>query len=180
MKFTFATRLLTAFILFFALATSISAQTAAPKLEDYKAGNDGWLVSLDEAYELSQKTGKPIMANFTGSDWCGWCKRLTASVFSKQEFKKWADDNVILLELDFPRRSQVPTEIRTQNQKLQQAFQVRGYPTVWVFDLSKDDAGQFQIAALGKTGYSKTTQEFTSACDKMIAQRVAATTGSGE
>jgi protein disulfide-isomerase len=38
---------------------------------EYKAGHEGWLVDVDEAYELHKKTGKPIMANFTGSDWCG-------------------------------------------------------------------------------------------------------------
>ena len=113
--------------------------------EEYTAENKGWLVDIDQAYALSQKTGKPIMANFTGSDWCGWCKRLTASVFSKPEFKKWADENVVLLELDFPRRKKIPDEIRQQNQSLQQAFKVRGYPTVWVFNLEKNT---------GKDGYN--------------------------
>ena len=92
---------------------------------------------MDEAYELSQKTGKPIMANFTGSDWCGWCKRLTKSVFVKKEFKKWAEENVILLEVDFPRRKKLPPAIQAQNRNIQQALRVSGYPTIWVFDLDK-------------------------------------------
>ena len=96
----------------------------------YTAANEGWLVSLDEAYALSQKTGKPIMANFTGSDWCGWCKRLTASVFSKPEFKKWADKNVVLLELDYPKRFKLPTDIQQQNANMQQSFRVTGFPTL--------------------------------------------------
>src|SRR6056297_1384135 len=96
--------------------------------EEYKAGHEGWHIKVDEAYEESQKTGKPIMANFTGSDWCGWCKRLSAAVFVKPEFKQWADENVVLLELDFPRRKQVPQDIRKQNYSLQQQFGVRGYP----------------------------------------------------
>ena len=53
----------------------------------YKAENEGWLVNIDEAYEMSQKTGKPILANFTGSDWCGWCKRLTKSVLFMRNSK---------------------------------------------------------------------------------------------
>ena len=137
---------------------------------EYKAGNEGWLVDLEKAYEISQKTGKPIMANFTGSDWCGWCKRLTANVFSQPEFKKWADKNVVLLELDFPRRKEVPNEIRQQNYSLQQAFQVRGYPTVWVFNLEKNADDKFAIEALGKTGYTNTVQEFTTGVDQMIAR----------
>ncbi len=175
---TLKSRMLSAFIFVLAIAASFSvqAQNATSKAE-YKAENEGWLVDLDEAYRLSQETGKPIMANFTGSDWCGWCKRLTASVFSKNDFKTWADENVILLELDFPKRKQLPAEIRQQNAQLQRAFNVRGYPTVWVFDLSKDAEGKYAIAALGKTGYSKTVSEFTDACDRMIAQRE---TNSGE
>lgn len=139
--------------------------------DKYAAGNEGWLVKMDEAYELSKKTGKPIMANFTGSDWCGWCKRLTASVFSKPEFKKWAEKNVVLLELDFPRRKQLPDEIRQQNASLQRAFSVRGFPTVWVFNLEKDtEKNGFSIEALGKTGYTPTVEQFTSGVDQMLAR----------
>jgi len=136
----------------------------------YTAENEGWLVKIEEAYEESQKTGKPIMANFTGSDWCGWCKRLTASVFSKDDFKKWANDNVILLELDYPRRKQLPENIRRQNAQLRQAFGIAGFPTVWVFKLDRDEANsQFQIVGLGKTGYKSSVKEFTDDVDRMLA-----------
>ncbi len=135
----------------------------------YTASNEGWLVSLDEAYAQSQKTGKPIMANFTGSDWCGWCKRLTASVFSKPEFKQWAAKNVILLELDYPKRFKLPTDIQQQNANMQQSFKVTGFPTVWVFNASKDKAGKYSLQALGKTGYTKSVDEFTATVDGFIS-----------
>ena len=154
------------FVLF--LSLSVSAQS------DYKGGNEGWLVNLEEAYDQSKKTGKPILANFTGSDWCGWCKRLTKSVFVKDEFKTWASDNVILLELDYPRRTKVPQDIKQQNAGLQQAFKIRGFPTIWVFNLDKDAEGKWEIDAFGKTGYTKTPGEFTSGIDKMIARKKAA------
>ena len=153
------------------MAFSLSAYAQSESAATYEAENEGWLVNIDEAYELSQKTGKPILANFTGSDWCGWCKRLTKSVFIHDEFKSWAEANVILLELDFPRRKQIPAEIKAQNQNLQKAFQVRGYPTVWLFDLDKNESGEFTIAALGKTGYRKTVSEFTGDMDKMLENR---------
>lgn len=155
----------------FCLLLFVSISAFALNAQEYKAENEGWLVNMEEAYAQSKKTGKPILANFTGSDWCGWCKRLTKSVFSKKDFKTWASDNVILLELDFPRRKTLPENIRKQNAGLQQAFQIRGYPTVWLFDLDKDDAGQFSISALGKTGYTKTVSEFTNGMDKMMANR---------
>lgn len=140
----------------------------------YEATHAGWLVDVDDAFAKSKKTGKPILANFTGSDWCGWCKRLSAAVFVQDEFKKWADKNVVLLELDFPRRKEIPQEIQNQNASLQQAFRVSGYPTIWVFDLDKDKNNQYSIKALGKTGYTATVKEFTSGVDQMIARRVKA------
>lgn len=138
---------------------------------EYKAENEGWLVNIDEAYAMSQKTGKPILANFTGSDWCGWCKRLTKSVFIHDEFKEWAEENVVLLELDFPRRKQLPKEIKAQNKSLQKAFAVRGYPTIFVFDLAKKENGEFAISSLGRTGYTKTVKEFTDGIDEMLSRR---------
>lgn len=155
----------------FFMLVALMSTVLFTQAQTYEAENEGWLVNLEEAYALSQETGKPILANFTGSDWCGWCKKLTASVFVKDEFKTWANENVILLELDFPRRKKLPTEIRQQNASLQKAFKITGYPTIWVFGLDKDDAGQWQIDAYGKTGYAKTPKDFTSAIDRMISNK---------
>lgn len=121
--------------------------------KQYEASIPGWLVSLEEANAISAKTGKPIMANFTGSDWCGWCKKLRREVFDTPEFQKWASENVVLLELDYPRSFQLPDNIRQQNQQLQQIMGVRGYPTIWIFTLSNNDKGQVNINPVGKTGY---------------------------
>ena len=63
-----------------------------------------WNNNLEKAVDISKKTKKPLMLFFTGSDWCGWCQRLQRDVFVKPEFIAWAKKNVILLELDFPRR----------------------------------------------------------------------------
>jgi thiol-disulfide isomerase/thioredoxin len=136
---------------------------------DYKASNEGWLTNLDEAYAKSKASGKPIMANFTGSDWCGWCKKLSADVFVKPEFKEWAAKNVVLLELDFPRMKTLPEDLRQQNAGLQQVFGVGGYPTVWLFNMSKDETKQqYSIEAIGKTGYMQDAKAFTANADNLI------------
>lgn len=138
-----------------------TATTEQPKPAAYASAKEGWLVDLDEAYEISIKEKKPIMANFTGSDWCGWCKKLDADVFSKPEFQTWAKQNVVLLEVDFPRRFQIPEKNQQQNAAMQNALQVTGYPTVWVFNLVKDPTTKnFQINQLGKTGYTPTADQF--------------------
>ena len=58
----------------FAGQNQLQAQTktAAAKPAVYSAENPGWMTDLEQVYQLSKKTNKPILANFTGSDWCGW------------------------------------------------------------------------------------------------------------
>lgn len=139
-----------------------------PKPSVYASAKEGWLVDVDEAYALSVKTKKPILANFTGSDWCGWCKRLDADVFSKPAFQEWAKKNVVLLEVDFPRRFQIPPKNQQQNASLQRALGIRGYPTVWVMNLTKDAGGQYQVNGLGSTGYSPSVDQFIAALDPHV------------
>lgn len=146
--------------------------TPASADASYKAEHEGWLVDIEEAYALSKKTNRPILANFTGSDWCIWCKRLAAAVFVHDEFKKWAKENVILLELDFPRGKTIPAKIQQQNYNMQQVLQVQGFPTVWLFDLNKNETtNQFNIATLGQTGYTATASEFISKVNQFMSTR---------
>lgn len=113
-----------------------------------------WYTDFAKANEVSAKTGKPIFGFFTGSDWCGWCTRLKQNVFVKEDFIKWAKKEVVLLELDFPRRKQLPANIAQQNRELAQLFQVRGYPTVWIFNTVKNpETSQININAWGSAGY---------------------------
>lgn len=108
---------------------------------------------MNKAIELSQKTNKPIMLFFTGSDWCGWCKKLVKEVYKTSEFNTWARKNVVLVEVDFPRRSKLSSELTAQNNSLKQIFQPRGYPTVYFAKPVKGADGNVQFKTLGQTGY---------------------------
>ena len=111
-----------------------------------------WNNNLKNAIEVSKKTKKPLLLFFTGSDWCGWCIRLQTEVFKTPEFVKWANENVVLVELDFPRRTALAPEITEQNNQLQQFFAVQGYPTVWFVNATVNE-GKINIDKLGTTGY---------------------------
>lgn len=108
-----------------------------------------WYEDLGKAAKVSQKTGKPLMLFFTGSDWCGWCIKLQNEVFKKPEFTEWAKENVVLVDLDFPRKKPQDSKIKEQNQKLQVKFGVRGYPTVIFASPTKNDL----IEVGGRSGY---------------------------
>ena len=130
------------FITFLLIAGSMAVQAQELK----------WETSLDKAAKVSMKTKKPLLLFFTGSDWCGWCIRLQKEVLKTPEFAKWAKDNVVLVELDFPRRSPQLPEIAQQNSELQQIFQVQGYPTVW-FSTPTTKDGKVNLDKIGSTGY---------------------------
>lgn len=111
-----------------------------------------WETNLGKAADLAIKEKKPLLLFFTGSDWCGWCIRLQKEVLKTPEFAAWAQKNVVLVELDFPRRTAQAPDIQQQNMQLQQMFEVRGYPTVWFATPSKKD-GKTNLGKLGSTGY---------------------------
>ena len=111
-----------------------------------------WYTDVKEAVTVSNKEKKPMLLFFTGSDWCGWCIRLQNEVLKKPEFAKWAKDNVVLVELDFPRRTPMKPELQKQNFELQQLFAVQGYPTIWLANVTQKD-GKVNFEQLGKTGY---------------------------
>ena len=112
-----------------------------------------WYTDLNEASKISAKTNKPLMLFFTGSDWCGWCVRLQKEVFLTDDFKKWAADNVILVDVDFPKdKSKQSIELQNQNNLLARQYEVRGYPTVW-FVAAAGSVGNYQYSKLGQSGY---------------------------
>ena len=112
-----------------------------------------WHTDLVKAIEISTKEKKPLMLFFTGSDWCGWCIRLQKEVFYKPEFIEWANDNVVLVDIDFPNnKSKQSTELQQQNNLLQQQFSVQGYPTIHFVRPDKID-GKTSLTKLGNTGY---------------------------
>jgi thioredoxin-related protein len=111
-----------------------------------------WETNFEKATQESIKTKKPLLLFFTGSDWCGWCIRLQKEVLKTPEFAAWAKENVVLVELDYPRRSPQLPETQKQNMELQQVLEVRGFPTIWFVNPSKQD-GKTNLNKLGSTGY---------------------------
>lgn len=115
-------------------------------------GGLDWHTDVNKAIELSIESEKPLFMFFTGSDWCGWCIRLQKEVFFKPDFVKWAKENLILVELDFPRRKKLDESLKQQNDNLRQMFAVRGYPTGW-FVVPEIEDKKVNFKRLGSQGY---------------------------
>lgn len=98
------------------------------------ASGKEWLTNLEDAMKLSQKTGKPILVDFSGSDWCGWCIKLDREVFSQKAFKDFAKENLILVMIDFPRKSNMTPKQKKANRALSEKYNIEGFPTVLLLD----------------------------------------------
>lgn len=126
-----------------ALAVSTSAALAAA----------GWDDDYDKALAKAKTEKKMVLLDFTGSDWCGWCVKLDKEVFSKTEFKTYAKDNLVLVEVDFPRGKQQAKKLKEQNEKLQKEFGIRGFPTIIVLNSEGQKVGQLGYMEGGPTAF---------------------------
>jgi len=111
------------------------------------ASADGlnWENNLDKAIEQAKKENKAVLVNFTGSDWCIWCKRLSAEVFQQKEFEAYAKESLVLVMLDFPKDIEQTQEIKEYNNMLAKKYGIQGFPTILLID------GQGKLVA--QTGY---------------------------
>ena len=98
------------------------------------AGKTGWDDNYDKALAEAKAHNKLVLLDFTGSDWCGYCMQLDSEVFSKSDFKKFAKENLVLVELDFPHGKRQTKKLAEQNAALKDKFKISGYPTLILVD----------------------------------------------
>ena len=89
-----------------------------------------WSTDLPAAQTEAKKDKKIVLVNFTGSDWCGWCKKLQAEVFTTKEFDTFAKGKLVLVEIDFPNQKKQSAELKKANAALQEKYKASGFPTI--------------------------------------------------
>lgn len=107
----------------------------------FAAGAD-WMTDFDKALEKAKAEQKMVLLDFTGSDWCGWCIKLNKEVFSTKEFKDYAKENLVLVEVDFPRSKKLSAKLQKQNDELMKRYGIRGFPTIIVLDSEGETVGK--------------------------------------
>src|SRR5438445_6066889 len=118
------------------------ALSAGVALASARAAELPWMTDLPKTQTKAKEEKKLVMLDFTGSDWCGWCIKLNNEVFSKPEFADYAKKNLVLVEVDFPRRKEQTEEQKKANQALQERYQIQGYPTIIVLNAEGKKVGQ--------------------------------------
>lgn len=104
-----------------------------------------WKTNVEEAIELAKENDQHVFIHFTGSDWCKWCIKLKEEVYDKDEFISYANENLVMVKLDFPRSIPQTEEVKAYNQMQAQKYGIRGFPTVILLDK--------EGRVVGQTGY---------------------------
>ncbi|MCG2680193.1 MAG: thioredoxin family protein [Kiritimatiellae bacterium] len=131
------------------------------------AGED-WLTDFEQAKKEATEKKLPILADFSGSDWCGWCIKLDKEVFSQPAFKAYAKNSLVLFIADFPRKKKQAAELKKQNKDLATTYAIRGYPTVLLLDAAGKE--------LARTGYQEGGAEaYVEHLKKMLKEQKPAT-----
>ncbi len=106
-----------------------------------------WSTDFDKAKEEAAKSHKLIVLSFSGSDWCIPCMRLHKEIFESDVFKRYAEDNLVLVNADFPRlkRNQLSKQQVKINEALAERYNPRGsFPLTLLLDASGKVLRQWQ------------------------------------
>jgi protein disulfide-isomerase len=123
-------------VVFFFVGLGVNAQESYVITDP--VSTEGWSNNASDVFKQAKIDNAPIMLNFTGSDWCIWCKRIKAEIFETPEFKAWVKEKkVALLEIDFPRNKKQSDMLRAQNQSLKEEVGIQGFPTLIIISKGK-------------------------------------------
>lgn len=111
-----------------------------------------WQTDFETSKQISSEENRPIILVFQGSDWCAPCIKLDREIWSTDEFKAYAKDNLVMLQADFPRKKKnaLSDEQQRKNNQLAEKYNKQGY---FPFVVVLDKEGK----VLGEAGYEKTT-----------------------
>ncbi|OGX89745.1 thioredoxin family protein [Hymenobacter coccineus] len=78
-----------------------------------------WNTDLTAALAQAKANQRPVLAVFSGSDWCKPCIMLKQEVFDQPEFAQYAQDKFVLARFDFPRnrKNQLPPAQTKQSEQ---------------------------------------------------------------
>lgn len=148
-------------------APEAAARKAAPAISAQELFGDGvWTENFAKARLYAAQENKPMLLFFTGSDWCGWCKKLDGEVFSDAAFQKALRARFVPVVLDFPSSNKPSQEVQDFRRKVLEAYGVKGYPTLV---LTGPDGGAFACTGYRAGGPAK----YLAHLDELLAQKAA-------
>ena len=125
-----------------------------------------WLTDYAKAKEQAAAEGKPMLLDFTGSDWCPYCIALEKNVLSTPVFLNYAKKSLVLVTLDHPKYKTLPDEELRQSLEMRRKYEIKEVPTLIL--LSPDEkvlyrGGEQQEGAAGFVALLRKAAPSTSA-----------------
>jgi protein disulfide-isomerase len=110
------------------------------------ANGSDWQTGYDQGLATAKVARKCVLLDFTGSDWCGPCIQMKKAVFSKTAFLNYAKQNLVLVEIDYPRVKTLSENTRKQNERLMHQYSIdkSGFPTVILLNPDGKILGQLE------------------------------------
>lgn len=125
----------------------------------------GWENDFDSARQKASREHKLILLNFSGSDWCIPCIRLHKNIFESESFTRYADENLVLINADFPRlkKNQLSRDQQHKNDELASKYNEKG---IFPYTLLLDANGKVLHTWEGLPNQS--AEEFTTALKDLV------------
>ena len=125
-------------------------------------GGEGWMTDLDKAFAKAKAENKPVLVEFTGSDWCPPCMMMREKVFTKEHYIKKASEKFILVEIDIPNGD---PDLKKKNMPKLKEYGVQGVPTVILFNPKAKEFDRFGAAEF------PSVDEFIARLDKALDRK---------
>jgi thioredoxin-related protein len=125
---------------------------------------DGWSTDLTAAMKQAKDSGRQVLVEFTGSDWCPPCIAMRKNVFSKKEFVDAASKKFVLVELDLPKGDK---EVKERNRPLAEKYRIDGFPTVLLLTPDDREFGRFYASEY------PTVEKMLAQLEKLLAAKSA-------
>lgn len=96
--------------------------------------------TMDEALQKAQAGSRKIVLYFSGSDWCAPCIQFKKKFVQAPEFQAFAQNNLVVLQVDFPRlqKNKLPLAQEKANESLADQFNPKGiFPLILVLDVQQ-------------------------------------------
>lgn len=94
-----------------------------------------WTMDLEAAQKVAAEKKLPILLDFSGSDWCRYCKIMESNVFTQPEWTAWATNNIMMVLIDSPQdKSLVPEKYVERNSTLGKQYNIQYLPTFIILD----------------------------------------------
>ena len=105
-----------------------------------------FLHDFEDAKKVAVEKNQLIVLIFSGSDWCKPCIQFKSNILSDPAFSTFAEEELVLLEVDFPykKKNRLSKEQQMHNNQLAERYNPNGsFPMVVLLDETGKRKDQF-------------------------------------